>query len=222
MTDQKYVDTLEQEDRVLALTMRVNKCLPPEITYYKTIIRALNIAQRRPSGTFTKTGGKFFNCGKMRDEIKRLLTIKPIDLEPLHTCDQCQLLITPDDQARSKCGMIYIHTDCDPAWEEAHGKPFPWECDDSDEEDEEDESDAEPEPVKPHVKLWTAPWDTKMWRLAQGDDWHSDNHCWAFNKKELFNFNTTPYIGKYNEAEQECDEGSRPRNPEWKFISASS
>lgn len=211
MTDQEYVSSLKQEDRALALLMSVNKCLPPDITYYKTIIRALNIAQHRTSSSFTKSGGKFYNCGMMRDEIKRLLSIKPINLDPLNHCDHCGLEIALDDQARSKCGTLYIHQDCDHYWELNNGKPFPWECDDSDEEQE---------PVKVCVKQWKAPWGIKLWRLAQGDTWHPDNHCWKIVMKELFNFNTTPYVGKFNEVEQECDEISRPRNPEWKFIAS--
>jgi hypothetical protein len=135
MTDQEYVYSLEPEDYNLALLMSANKCLPWQICYYKTVIRALNIAQRRKSGNFTKSGGKFYNCGMMRDEIKRLLTIKPIMLDPLNHCDHCGLEIPVDDQARSKCGTLYIHHDCDHYWEEINGKPFPYEGIDTDDEE---------------------------------------------------------------------------------------
>jgi len=177
--------------------------------------KAWAIASGKYNGVTPKSSGKFGSKILLVNEIIRLIKLKA----PLPTCDACKKEVEVDDMARSKCGTICIHMDCDDAWHNTNGKPFPYECEENDDEESDDEeSDDEPEPVKPHVKLWNAPWDIKVWRLAQGDQWHSDNHCWEFNKKELFNFNTTPYIGKYNEAEQECDDAPRPRNPEWKFI----
>lgn len=136
MSDQKYIDTLDKADQQMALTMSVNKCLPSNITYYKDIIRALNIAQRRANGAFTKTGGKFYNCGLMRDEIKRLLTIRPIIIGPLPCCDSCQKPVELDDQAWSKDKTLCIHMDCDGDWETARGEPFPYEYADSESEAE--------------------------------------------------------------------------------------
>jgi len=136
MTDQKYIDTLGKADQDMAMIMSVNKCLPSNITYYKDIIRALNIAQRRANGVFTKTGGKFYNCGLMRDEIKRLLTIRPIIIAPLPICDYCQEPVESDDQAWSKDKDMCIHMNCDGDWEETAGCPFPYEYADSESEAE--------------------------------------------------------------------------------------
>ena len=120
-----YYISLPDYDQALFNVMAMYKCLPGSITYYKDIIRALNIAQRRERWSFTKTGGKFFNCQKMRDEIQRLLSIKPLNMGAIPDCDHCNKPVCWNDQALSYDGSLCIHVDCDNAWEKCHGKPFP-------------------------------------------------------------------------------------------------
>lgn len=223
MTDATYFESLAPQDRKLFEKLRDDPSFlidksETSVMSGKEALMCWAIAKREP---FKKSGGKFHNKALLFAEAFRLVCRNPLTTEPPVMCDHCNKPVHENDQARSKDGTLVIHMDCDPAWEEAHGMPYPYEGDES-LYNEELDSDAEPEPIKPHVKLWNAPWDTKLWRLAQGDEWHSDNHCWEFKKKELFNFNTTPYVGKYSEAEQECLDGPRPRNPEWKFMLSSS
>jgi len=172
--------------------------------------KAWAIASGSYNGVTPKSSGKFTSKFLLVAEITRLIRLKA----PQPTCDQCKKPVSDDNMARSSDGLFCIHQDCDSDWEKAKGKPFPYDL------DEQLDSDDEPEPIKLNVKVWNTPWNIKVWRLARGDEWHSDNHCWEIVKGQPFNFNDTPYIGKYNEAEQECDDAPHPRNPEWKFITA--
>ena len=214
MTDSKYMLTLPADIQAFFKNLSntdISQCSG------KTAIMALNMAQRRPFIAFTKSGGQFYNKSMIADEVKRLLKLKPISLEPLPCCDFCQRSVEEDDQAWSKDRTLCIHMDCDDDWSKKAGYDFPYDCDESD--SEESEADPEPEAPKPEAKKWKAPWGNTFWRLAQGDAWHSDNDCWEVVKGELFNYNTTPYFGKYDENEEEINSGSRPRDLAHRFVS---
>lgn len=240
MTDTTYMLTLPADIQLLfkgLSNLNINQCSG------KTAIMALNLAQRRPLIAFNKSGGKFYNKGMIADEVQRLLKRNPIRLTPLPCCDFCKKPVEEDDQAWTKDHSFCIHMDCDPDWEKARGYPFPYDCDDSETESEtksetksepeakpkvEPEAEPEAEPVakpeaepvaKLEAKVWKAPWGYKFWRLAQGDVWHSSNHCWEVVKGEFFNYNTSNYLGKYDETEEEFIPGPRPRNPAHRFVS---
>jgi len=248
MTDIRYFESLAPEARILfeRLSNDISFLTNKSITSVLSGKVALTIWAIAKRDIFKKCGGKFHNKQLLFDEAFRILTKKPLETAPRINCDHCQQPVDPNDQAISRDGTIVIHFDCDGEWEEANGVKFPYEHDEESEEevDEEEEEvdegppplvmdevveeeevvveeEVEEEPIKLNVKEWKTPWGIKVWRLAQGDTWHPDNHCWEIVKKEFFNFNTTPYVGKFNEAEQECDEISRPRNSEWKFITSS-
>jgi hypothetical protein len=212
MADAKYLLSLPADTQAFFKGLQntnINECSG------KTAIMALNLAQRRPFKAFTKSGGKFHNKSMIADEIKRLLKLKPISLAPLPCCDFCQKPVEEDDQSWSKDRTLCIHMDCDGDWERVREVPFPYQHD----SESEAESEAEPEAPKPEAKLWKAPWGKTLWRLAQGDAWHSDNDCWEVVNGEFFNYNTTPYLGKYDENEEEVIHGSRPRDPAHRFVS---
>jgi hypothetical protein len=185
----------------------------------KTAIMALNLAQRRPVNSFTKGSGRLHSKEMIANEIKRLLTIRPITLT-LPCCDWCQEPVGIDDQAWSKDKSLCIHMNCDADWEEARGEAFPYECADSESESE-SEPEVKPEAEsesEPEAKKWKAPWGSNLWRLARGDVWDSGNDCWEVVKGELFNYNTTTYLGKYDDKEEEITHGPRPRNPAHRFV----
>ena len=187
MTDSKYMLTLPADIQSFFKNLSntdISQCSG------KTAIMALNMAQRRPFIAFTKSGGQFYNKSMIADEVKRLLKLKPISLEPLPCCDFCQRSVEEDDQAWSKDRTLCIHMDCDDDWSKKAGYDFPYEGNESDSE------------VDDLAYVFTTPSGQKVWRTVadpEDPDWGVDD-CYVWEEGVSWE-DCGAYLGKYCEAE---------------------